>query len=160
MVNMQEGGVRMVDASAERQFRATLRDHGLRVTPNRLRMFRTLASHAEPLTSQQLAGLLADEGMNATTVYRMMQQLTEAGIVHPVMVGHEHIGYELVSPYRPHHDHFLCVSCHRTFDLAECGLDDALVKLAERNGFQVTFHHAELHGLCPECRVRGAQSGS
>ena len=148
----------MATASAERQFRASLKDHGLRITPNRLRMFRTLAGHSEPLTSTQLAGLLADEGMNPATVYRMMQQLTQAGIVHPVMVGHEHIGYELVSPYRPHHDHFLCVSCQRTFDLDECGLDEALVKLAERNGFLVTFHHAELHGLCPECRKAGAPS--
>lgn len=139
-------------SAAELEFRAGLRQHGFRVTPNRLLVFRTLARHAEPLTSPQLADLLAPEGINPATVYRMMQQLTGAGIVHPVMVGHESIGYELMSPYRPHHDHFYCVRCHETFDLRECGLDAALIQLAERNGFQVTFHHAELHGLCPACR--------
>lgn len=139
--------------AAEREFAAALRRHGLRVTPNRLKVFRALTAHPEPLTQPQLAELVAPDGMNATTVYRMMQQLRQADIVHPVMVDHEHIGFELVSPYRPHHDHFLCVKCARTFDLAECGLDRAFSELADRTGFEVTFHHAELHGLCPECRT-------
>lgn len=138
---------------SETAFRLALKDAGLRVTPNRLRMFRLLSQHREPLSCTELAGMMADEGMNAATVYRMMQQFTDAGIVHPVMVGHDHIGYELISPYRTHHDHFFCLKCGRTFDLAECGLDDAVVQLAERQGFQVTFHHAELHGLCPDCRA-------
>ena len=139
----------------EAAFREALRSNGLRVTPNRLRVFRVLARHSEPLTAPQLVGLLAGEGLNPATVYRMMPELTQAGIVHPVMVGHEHIGYELVSPYRPHHDHFVCEACGRTFDLAECGLEDAVVRLAERNGFRVTAHHAELHGLCPDCQRIG-----
>lgn len=139
----------------ESAFRVALRERGLRVTPNRLRAFRVLARHSEALTTPQLVSMLADEGLNPATVYRMMQQLTQAGLVHAVMVGHEHIGYELQSPYRAHHDHFICESCGRTFDLAECGLEEAVVRLAERNGFQVTAHHAELHGLCPDCQRAG-----
>jgi Fur family ferric uptake transcriptional regulator len=148
----------MAGIGAETEFRSALREHGLRVTPNRLRVFRVLARHSEALTAPQLVALLAGEGMNPATVYRMMQQLTQAGIVHPVMVGHEHIGYELVSPYRAHHDHFVCDRCARTFDLAECGLEEAVVRLAERNGFQVSSHHAELHGLCPDCQKPQAEA--
>lgn len=156
------GGEAVVGKSAaEHQFRVALRDRGLRVTPNRLKVFRTLIAHPEPLTSAQLAEILADDGMNPATVYRMMEQFTEAGIVHPVVLGHKRVGYEVMGEHRSHLDHFFCIRCHRMFDVPECGLDAALTELADRIGFEIAFHHADIHGLCPDClRADGTPEGS
>lgn len=131
-----------------------LRAHGLKVTANRLEFFRVLSGYARPLSSTELARVLGARGISVATVYRMTQQLVEAGLVHAVMVGHDNIGYELVAPFRPHHDHLLCTGCGRTFDLADCGLDTIVRELGRRQGYDVTFHSLELHGLCPACQSK------
>lgn len=140
-------------STAEAGFSEMLRAQGLKVTANRLELFRVLSGHARPLSSAELARVLTARGISVATVYRMTQQLAEAGLVHAVMVGHDNIGYELVAPFRPHHDHLLCTGCGRTFDLADCGLDTIVRELGQRQGYEVTFHSLELHGLCPSCQT-------
>ncbi|MCL8206486.1 MAG: transcriptional repressor [Actinomycetia bacterium] len=129
-----------------------LREKGLRATPDRMRIFRVLARSAEPLTVRAVADRLRDDHLNITTVYRVMELFVALGIVHPVIVGHEAVGYELMAPFRPHHEHFLCAKCGRVVDIYDCPFEEAVAALSRDAGYEVTFHQMEMHGVCQACR--------
>lgn len=129
-----------------------LRESGLRATPDRMHIFRVLAESAEPLTVRAIAARLREEHLNITTIYRVMELFVALGIVHPVIVGHEAVGYELMAPFRPHHEHFLCAKCGRVVDIYDCPFEDALATLSRDGGYEVTFHQMEMHGVCRACR--------
>jgi Fur family ferric uptake transcriptional regulator len=129
-----------------------LRESGLRATPDRMRIFRVLAESPEPLTVRAIAGRVREAHLNITTVYRVMELFVALGIVHPVIVGHEAVGYELMAPFRPHHEHFLCAKCGRVVDIYDCPFEEALATLSRDGGYEVTFHQMEMHGVCRACR--------
>lgn len=140
-----------MQSQLETVFRERLKIHQFRVTPNRLRVFRALMASAQPLTVTDLASRLAAEGLNIATVYRIMEAFVALNIVHPVLIDHQSVGYELVEPFRAHHDHLVCTRCGQVVDLYNCQLDQALAAMSRLGGYQVAFHQMEIHGLCPDC---------
>ncbi|MDA8194685.1 MAG: Fur family transcriptional regulator [Thermaerobacter sp.] len=143
------------EVSGEDILRQRLRDAQFRVTPGRLRVFRALQSHAAPVTIQTLADELTEDGLNLTTVYRVMEAFVALSVAHPTLIGHQTVGYELVEPFRPHHDHLVCSVCGQVVDIYECGLNAALAAMSRGGGYQVEFHQVELHGVCAECSSDG-----
>lgn len=135
----------------EETFRDRLKAGGFRITPARLQVFRGLVSQSAPITIQQLSEQLAGDGLNMTTVYRVMEALVALGIAHPTLVGHQAVGYELREPFRPHHDHLMCRGCGKVIDIYDCALSTVLRTMSDQGGYQVDFHQADLHGLCPDC---------
>lgn len=137
--------------AGEKEFIQFLRSHHVRVTPNRLTVFRALQNSAEPLTIPDLATLVESSGLNTATLYRIMETLTELSVVHPVLQDHQNVAYELLEPYARHHDHLVCHRCGRTMDIYDCRLEDALNAVCKDQGFRVDFHQMEVHGLCSDC---------
>jgi Fur family ferric uptake transcriptional regulator len=138
--------------AGEKEFVQFLRDHRVRVTPNRLTVFRVMQSSNEPLTIPDLAARVEGSGLNTATLYRIMETLTELEIVHPVLQGHQNVAYELVEPFARHHDHLVCRQCGRTVNIYDCRLEDALKSISDDKGFHIDFHQMEVHGLCPDCQ--------
>lgn len=138
--------------SPETQFCNRLKEKGLRITPDRLTVFRNLASTERPLSIASLAEGLQDQGINQATVYRTIELFTALGVVHPVLAGHDTVGYELIPPFRYHHHHLTCTQCGAITDLYQCGLDHLLQQIREREGYQITYHTLEVHGICPSCQ--------
>ncbi|MGZ5959430.1 MAG: Fur family transcriptional regulator, partial [Myxococcaceae bacterium] len=62
--------------------RRSLRDAGLRVTEQRLRVFEALLKAARPMSHPEMVALLPQDGMDRTTVYRILMDLTERGLAH------------------------------------------------------------------------------
>lgn len=139
--------------AGEKEFIQFLRAHHMRVTPNRLTVFRAMQKSLGPLTVSDLASRVEASGLNTATLYRIMETLTDLKIVHPVLQDHQNVAYELVEPYARHHDHLICQKCGRTIDIFDCRLEDALKTISDDRGFHIDFHQMEVHGICPECQT-------
>ncbi len=139
--------------AGEKEFAQFLRDHRVRVTPNRLTVFRAMQQSARPLTVPDLAAQVEDSGLNPATLYRIIETLTELEVVHPVLQDHQNVAYELLEPFARHHDHLVCRQCGRTVDLYDCRLEETLKSISDDRGFKIDFHQMEVHGLCPDCQA-------
>lgn len=139
--------------AGEKEFAQFLRDRRVRVTPNRLTVFRAMQRSSKPLTVPDLASEVEESGLNPATLYRIMETLTELEVVHPVLQDHQNVAYELLEPFARHHDHLICRQCGRTVDLYDCRLEETLKSISDDRGFKIDFHQMEVHGLCPDCQT-------
>lgn len=145
------------NGEAEALLRERLQAQELRITPNRLSVFRALLRSARPLSVPELAQRLRADGLSVPTLYRIVEVFSAIGVTHPVLVDHQSVGYELREPFRTHHDHLVCSGCGRVVDLYNCDLTDVMAQLGRDNQCRVNFHQVELHGLCAECTAAKAR---
>ncbi|SMC05142.1 Fur family transcriptional regulator, ferric uptake regulator [Sulfobacillus thermosulfidooxidans DSM 9293] len=141
-------------ANHEELFQETLRERGFRVTPDRLHVYRLLESSPFPLPISTVVEEIQSTGINQTTVYRILELFTAIGIVHPVLIGHGSVGYELIPPFRHHHHHLVCVGCNQVVDLNNCRLEQRVDEIVEPYGYKILYHDLEIHGLCPDCQAK------
>lgn len=95
--------------------RRALREAGLRVTEQRLRVFEALQKAARPMSHPEMVALLPQDGMDRTTVYRILMDLTERGLAHRRDLGDHVWRFDLRAPdqrrHEQNHPHFSCTEC-------------------------------------------------
>jgi Fur family ferric uptake transcriptional regulator len=131
--------------------RRTLRDAGLRVTDQRLQVFHALRAARRPISHPELVALLPEDGMDRTTVYRILMDLTERGLANRRDLGDHVWRFDLRSGSRRHeqdHPHFSCVVCGEL----EC-LPSGSIQLAPALAGSIHGRLAEiqLRGRCARC---------
>jgi Fur family peroxide stress response transcriptional regulator len=88
-------------------------------------------------------------GISKGTVYRNLKVLREAGEVTGLDLAGTVTRYEAK---RPDHYHFRCTRCGRVLDVDEPVNAELNRKVADRTGFQVSYHQLEFRGLCEKCQ--------
>ena len=134
--------------------KSTIRGAGLRSTSPRLVVLRRLFAASTPISHSELFEGLADEGLDRTTVYRNLVDLTEVGLVERTDLG-DHVWRFELKRNRPGTD----ASGHVHFTCTECGtvscIDDVELKVRPGKGAPraVTRQKVEvaLRGLCDAC---------
>lgn len=142
----------------EEKLRQLLHARNLRVTPDRLRVFRALADAPKPLSMVALIHLVAFDGVNQATVYRTLEQFLAMAVVHAVLLHDGVVAYELVPPFATHHHHFICLECGHVEDLAAERVDTALTHSLEGLDLHVMGHKVDLYGLCKPCSTSAANA--
>ena len=137
--------------SSPGEARRTLRDAGLRVTEQRLQVFQALRTARRPISHPELVGLLPENGMDRTTVYRILMDLTERGLANRRDLGDHVWRFDLRSDARRHeqdHPHFSCTVCGEL----EC-LPPASIQLAPAlaSSIQGRLAEIQLRGRCARC---------
>jgi Fur family transcriptional regulator, ferric uptake regulator len=131
--------------------RQMLRDSGLRATPARIAVFELLAAAEQPSTHQEISERLENRGIDKSTVFRALNDLTEAGLARRMELGDHVWRYE---PTRasgsedgpePVHPHLLCVDCGAITCLDE---GDVTLKIAKSVG---VIEDILLKGHCANC---------
>lgn len=133
---------------------ARLRRDGQRYTDNRRQLVRVLAEAAAPLTIPEL--MVTAPELAQSSVYRNLSVLERAGVVQKIVTSDEWARYELAEEFTEHHHHLICSGCGvvRDFTVSsrlERSIDEALVRVAEREGFVLDHHRLDLVGLCDTC---------
>lgn len=131
-----------------------LREAGLKITLPRLKILQILESSsvhhlsAEDVYKQLLQN---DEEIGLATVYRVLTQFEEAGLVvrHHFEGGHS--VFELAT--EEHHDHIVCVKCGRVEEFADDQIEARQQAIADKLGFELTDHDLNMYGLCPDCKA-------
>jgi Fe2+ or Zn2+ uptake regulation protein len=135
-----------------------LRDRGLRVTPQRLAIHRTLVELDRHVSAEQVMRALGERlpGVSLPTVYATLDLFCEMGLVRRIAARDDAVLYDPRSA--PHH-HVTCVSCGKVEDLdADVDLTRAQ-RTARRHGFAVQDVELVVRGRCREC-AGAAQSAA
>ena len=137
------------------QLKATIRGAGLRSTAPRIAVLRRLLAATTPVSHGELVDTLADEGMDRTTVYRNLVDLTDAGLVQRTDLGDHVWRFELRrgargAQHTEEHPHFVCVDCGGVSCLPGLSLKVEGQAKAPRS---VTKNKVsiQLKGLCDDC---------
>ncbi|HTZ88190.1 MAG TPA: transcriptional repressor [Solirubrobacteraceae bacterium] len=89
--------------------------------------------------------------VSRASVYRVMDELEEIGLVQRVEVGQGIVRYEPVRHGSGHHHHVVCDRCGRLEPFTDDGLERAIRRVAERLPHEVSEHEIVIHGACSSC---------
>jgi Fur family transcriptional regulator, ferric uptake regulator len=146
-----------MDLNAKRQGqRNLLREKGLRATPARIAILVALGDADGPVSHQELTVKLGDMGLDKSTIFRGLQDLTEVGLLHRLELGDHVWRYETVKEKGPEpveggeehlHPHLLCVDCGSIRCLSQ---SDISIELSPSLGKVVDVL---VKGHCPNCKL-------
>ena len=132
----------------------SLRSKGLRDGGARRAVIELLGRQQCCLTAQEIFdGLRAEGGrrVGIATVYRVLEQLSERGLVQRVDVGAGTARYEAALPSGEHHHHLVCADCGKVEAFEDEELEAVIHKVERRTGYSVAGHDVVLRGACREC---------
>lgn len=134
---------------------SNLKKVGLKITFPRLRIFEIMEKAKEHHLSAEdiYQGLLeSGEEIGLATVYRVLTQFEEAGLV----IRHHFEGgqsmFEL--DHGTHHDHLVCVKCGRVEEFVDNLIEKRQQEIAKQAGYTITDHSLNLYGICGECQEK------
>ncbi|KMV73732.1 ferric iron uptake transcriptional regulator [Rosenbergiella epipactidis] len=134
---------------------SALKKAGLKVTLPRLKILEVLQEpECHHVSAEDLYKRLIDMGeeIGLATVYRVLNQFDDAGIV----TRHNFEGgksvFELTQ--QQHHDHLICLDCGRVIEFSDEFIETRQRDIAKRFGIKLTNHSLYLYGHCTDgdCR--------
>lgn len=134
---------------------STLADNGFRRGGARQAVVELLASQQCALSAFEIERVLSDgEGraVARASVYRVLDELVNLGLVSRIEVGQGIARYEPIDPSgHNHHHHMVCDICGDVIPFEDDELERALDRVAERVTFKVSGHEITLRGACARC---------
>jgi Fur family ferric uptake transcriptional regulator len=134
------------------QSAAVLKQLKLKVTPRRQEVMNCLGGEESYLSADEVWSRIKPRlgSIGLPTVYRILDELSEAGVVTRIFLP-DRKQYYFLCPNQGHHHHFVCESCRRVEDVAHCGLEGVSRDIAQRSGARVTSHILQINGICGSC---------
>lgn len=132
---------------------ADLKKAGLKVTIPRLKILEILEqSKDRHLSADDIYRLLreAEGDIGLATVYRVLTQFEEAGLVNK----HHFEGGQSVFELNQgrHHDHMVCDKCGRVEEFLDDFIELRQHEIAKKLGYVITDHSLNIYGICDRCR--------
>ncbi|MBV7299622.1 ferric iron uptake transcriptional regulator [Enterovibrio paralichthyis] len=126
-----------------------LKDAGLKVTLPRLKILEVLQEpDCQHTSAEDLYKKLLDIGeeIGLATVYRVLNQFDDAGIV----TRHHFEGgksvFELAT--QQHHDHLVCLDCGKVIEFRDDVIEQRQKEIASKYNVRLTNHSLYLYGHC------------
>ena len=132
---------------------ASLRAAGYRVTPQRQAILQVLEASDRPLNVKEILSRMEGYRSGIPTIFRNLQQFAEQGWIESIVGTDQAMRFVRCRSLK-HHHHVQYEQCGRMVEVEGCPIQQALETMASRPGFQITPHHLQLYGLCPECQHR------
>jgi Fur family transcriptional regulator, peroxide stress response regulator len=141
------------------RFRAACKQAGVKLTYQRLEIFRELASRLDHPDAEQLFAAVHERmpTVSLDTVYRTLALLTDLGVVSPLGPRRESVRFD-ANPAR--HHHYVCLGCGLTLDFESRALDALRVPAPLRSVGSVSTVQVEVRGLCAGCTNRSSTAGA
>ena len=132
-----------------------LRKAGLKVTLPRIKILELLESaENHHMSAEDVYRALADQGedVGLATVYRVLTQFEQAGIVERHNFENNLSVFEIVQD--EHHDHLVCDVCGKIVEFHNALIEEEQFKVAEAHNFKLSGHSLVLFGVCdsPDCQ--------
>jgi len=132
---------------------SNLKKAGLKVTTPRIKILQILENAPEHhLSAEDVYRILLEssEDIGLATVYRVLTQFEEAGLVvrHNFEGGHSI--FEL--DHGQHHDHLVCVKCGRVEEFVDRVIEERQQEVAAQAGYTITDHSLNIYGICGSCQ--------
>ncbi len=131
----------------------TLKDKGLKNTPRRsavIGLFVKAGRRMGPLeVHRRISGQVPTLGL--PTVYRILEELYEAGILLRVTADDRRLYYTLNAGVNEHRHYFVCRRCKRVEEVTGCRFAEVSRDIEKKLGCRVEGHLFQLEGLCARC---------
>lgn len=137
----------------EAKSRKMLKEAGLYCTKPRIAVLSVLLQTPGPLRQDQIAEAMTEKTLNKVTIYRTLESLVDAGLVHRAFMQKRAWHFELAHhcTEKQCHPHFACVGCGTTYCLTD--IDLPMTK-SPFKGFVINRQQVRLEGFCPDCSRR------
>lgn len=139
---------------------AALRERGHRISAARRLVLEALFAAEGPVSAQFIAEGLDGEQteLDRTSVYRNLEQLEQLGVVRHVHLGHGPSLYHLVGIGEK--EYLACERCGRVTGVEPSELDPLREQIRKRFGYEASFGHFPVVGLCSRCAKGGTAAKS
>jgi Fur family ferric uptake transcriptional regulator len=144
----------------EDQFLRFLRSRGLRATAERQALCREIFAQHGHIDAEQVLAAVRGAGrkISRATVYRNLDLLVSAGLVHRVRLGGNRSVFEHVHPGQKH-DHLACRRCGRMVEFVSPAIAAMLTEICRAHGFLAQGNQLQILGECQRCaEARAAES--
>ncbi|MDY3118255.1 MAG: Fur family transcriptional regulator [Peptoniphilus sp.] len=127
-----------------------LREKGLKATKGRLDVLRILKASPVPMRAMEVYQKTSQDACaSLSTVYRILIQLTKAGLLQASLQQDESTYYEYKGA--EHHHYIVCARCGKLSPIDDCPLDALDKHITQTTGYAITGHTFQLEGICPDC---------
>jgi Fur family ferric uptake transcriptional regulator len=105
------------------------------------------------LSAIEIQDALTDRNreVSRASIYRVMEELEEIGLVQRVEVGRGMVRYEPARSGPGHHHHLVCDHCGRISPFTDAGLERAIRRVSDTLPLRVSEHEVVIHGACETC---------
>ena len=133
------------------EFYERCRANNLKITPQRVAVFKVLSSSLSHPSADQIHKELKKEFPNISldTVNRTLLTFAKANMI-DVVEGHG--DPRRFDPNQEAHHHFYCVSCRKIFDFHDTAVDQINLSPELEKRFTITGKRLCLSGYCDRCR--------
>ena len=132
-----------------------LKQAGLKATLPRIKILTLLEENIiRHVSAEDVYKTLLESGedLSLATVYRVLTQFEQAGLVTRHHFEGGHSVFELNEG--GHHDHILCVKCGRVDEFVDSVIEERQQKIAAEKGYNMTDHSLYIFGVCETCQKR------
>ena len=139
------------------RFKMAAREAGVKLTHQRLEIFRELAASVEHPDAETLLRCVQARTptVSLDTVYRTLWMLNDLGLI--TTLGPRRGSVRFDANLR-HHHHYICTRCGLTRDFESPDLDGLRVPRAVRSFGSVVDTHVEVRGTCDDCAGKSSKA--
>lgn len=136
------------------RFQAECRKAGVKLTHQRLEIFREIAGSTEHPDAETVYGGVRARvpTVSLDTVYRTLWLLDGLGLIATLGPRRESVRFD---PNLERHHHFLCVLCGRAIDFESADLNALEIPSVVKKYGSVATTHVEVRGYCTACAKEG-----
>jgi Fur family ferric uptake transcriptional regulator len=133
----------------------TLKEKGLRLTQPRRVILDYIHDKGDHLTAEEIISHVHGHfpNINKSTIYRTLELLEKNECVFKSESMDRTIYHHAEEG---HHHHLVCSKCGKTLDCDEDIFSPIGKTIEKKLGFQVSFKHLVMNGLCKECRSKNS----
>ncbi|MBE6025103.1 MAG: transcriptional repressor [Cellulosilyticum sp.] len=131
---------------------AILKEHGLKVTPQRLSIFKMLRNTCIHPSAETIYKALQEEHptMSLATVYKTLDTFVQHGLVQQLNLGEDSYRYDADTS---EHSHVQCINCKSVVDLPPLKhISDLRDEVHESTGFALSHEQLYFYGTCVKCQ--------
>lgn len=137
---------------------STLREAGMRITPQRVAICELLAASQEHPTAMMIYEELKPRfpSLSLATVYNTLDTLVGLGVVNVLgHAGDDKVHYD--ADTEPHVN-LACISCSRIIDIPSEHVTHLDSEITAASGYKLLGARVLYYGLCPDCQKKKAKS--
>ncbi len=127
------------------------RGQGVKVTPQRIAIYRELLSTGEhpsaEIIHKKIKGYYSNIAL--TTIYRTLETFEKLGIISVANILHDAARYDA---NLDHHHHLVCVTCKKVVDFYDDSLTNLDIPKKPIDNYKVLGYTIQIKGICKNCQ--------
>ncbi|MEM7009504.1 MAG: transcriptional repressor [Thermodesulfobacteriota bacterium] len=133
------------------EFIGRSKELGIKVTPQRIAIYRELASTDQHPSTETIYKKIKDyyPNISLTTVYRTLETFEKLGLISVVNVLYNAARYD--ANVEPHH-HIVCTVCKKVEDIYDESLNSFDISDKNLGDYKVSGYSLLLSGICSACK--------